>query len=236
MNIKLLQWNTWYKEDIKNKISLLKEINADIYCLQELNENDNEFNHIKSKLELKGYLRTTNTIHGSQGNAILTKYSTVNSHTLYIKQPKEPSTSFSDEARIYIETTLDINGKKLIIGTTHMSYTKAFKEDKLRDEESQKLLNIIKEYKSSFIFCGDLNLTEKSKLVKSLDYNFKHAGPEYSEKTWATKEFDYGNFKVNSLDYRLDYVFTTEDINVINSKIVETEYSDHLPILVEFQI
>jgi endonuclease/exonuclease/phosphatase family metal-dependent hydrolase len=236
MNIKLLQWNTWYKEDIKNKTSFLKEVDADIYCLQELNEKDNEFQRIKSELGLEGYLGTTETIHGTQGNAILSKYPILHSKNSYIKDPKEFSSNFSDEARKYIETTLDINGKELTVGTTHMSYTKAFKENDLRREESHKLLEQISKHKSSYLFSGDLNLIENSELVKTLEKKLKHAGPNYSEKTWATKEFDYGNFKVNSLDYRLDYVFTTNDIKVVNTKIVKTDYSDHLPILTEIKI
>jgi endonuclease/exonuclease/phosphatase family metal-dependent hydrolase len=236
MNITLLQWNTWYKEDINNKISLLKQINADIYCLQELNETKNEFNQIRNELNLNGYLGLTKTDHGGQGNAIFTKYPITTSYSTFIKQPKEHRKSFSDEGRIYIETEIQIDDKTLVIGTTHISYTDSFKETKEKEKESKILLDILNKHKKSYIFSGDLNVTEDSKLIKTLEKDFINAGPEYIEKTWTTKDFDYNGFKVTDLEYRLDYIFTTQDIKIINSEIINTDYSDHLPILTEIKI
>jgi endonuclease/exonuclease/phosphatase family metal-dependent hydrolase len=236
MNIKILQWNTWYKEDVNNKLSLLKDINADICCLQELNENNNDFNTLKSELNLNGYLGLTDTDYGKQGNAILTKLPIITSQVFFIKEPKIPINHFSDEARIYIETRLNINDKILTIGTTHMSYTHKFEENKLKRKEEKKLLNSIDKNKNLFLFCGDLNVTENSKLIKKLEKRFNNASPDYTKKTWTTKEFDYEGFKVDSLDYRLDYVFTTKDIKIINSELINTNYSDHLPILVEIEV
>jgi endonuclease/exonuclease/phosphatase family metal-dependent hydrolase len=34
----------------------------------------------------------------------------------------------------------------------------------------------------------------------------------------------------------LDYIFASKDIKVASSEIVNTDYSDHLPILVELEI
>ncbi len=36
MIIKLLQWNIYYKKDVRNILKLLQKIDADIVCLQEL--------------------------------------------------------------------------------------------------------------------------------------------------------------------------------------------------------
>jgi endonuclease/exonuclease/phosphatase family metal-dependent hydrolase len=238
MKIKILQWNTWYKEDIEKKISLLGDVDADIYCLQELSivDGNNEFDIIKESLNLNGFLGVTETDHGGQGNAILTKHPIISSNSQLIKDPKEPRQHFSDEGRIYLESNIEINDSVLTVGTTHMSYTDRFEENELKRKESQKLLDILEDHSSSYIFTGDLNATEESKLVKSLESNFMHAGPSYSEKTWTTKDFDYNGFNVSDLEYRLDFVFTTRDLKVINSTIVNTDYSDHLPILVEIEV
>ena len=48
--------------------------------------------------------------------------------------------------------------------------------------------------------------------------------------------FDYKDFKETKLRWRLDYVFASKDIRVIRSKIIKTKFSDHLPILVEFEM
>ena len=83
---------------------------------------------------------------------------------------------------------------------------------------------------------GDFNVTENSNLIKNLAHHLQNAGPDYSHKTWTTKPFSYLGFETDKLNYRLDYVFATPDINIVSAKILNTEYSDHLPILIEFKI
>lgn len=45
-HIKILQWDVWYLEDIKNIAAFLKENKADIICLQELTIDFDKQNHL----------------------------------------------------------------------------------------------------------------------------------------------------------------------------------------------
>jgi endonuclease/exonuclease/phosphatase (EEP) superfamily protein YafD len=85
----------------------------------------------------------------------------------------------------------------------------------------------------NYIFTGDLNAFPGSFLLNELNglSNIKNVGPDDSEKTWTTKPFEKQGFIENDLNWRLDYVFTTSDIMVNSSEVVDTEFSDHLPIL-----
>ena len=56
---------------------------------------------------------------------------------------------------------------------------------------------------------------------------------EIETNEYLTKSFSYNGFTVDKLDHKLDYVFTSKDILVKNIKVIDTEYSDHLPILCE---
>ena len=115
------------------------------------------------------------------------------------------------------------------IGTTHLSYTHKFEETELKDKEVNKLINIIKN-KTNYIFTGDLNTVRTSKYINKInEYYTNHD----TGNTWTTKTFSYNRFEANELDYKLDYVFTSNDINVKNIEVINTEYSDHLPILCE---
>ena len=66
------------------------------------------------------------------------------------------------------------------------------------------------------------------------------AGPSYALKTWPTKALNSDTYEPSLLKSkmanRIDFVFNSYDIKVINSKMIETKLSDHLPILVEFEI
>ena len=83
---------------------------------------------------------------------------------------------------------------------------------------------------------GDLNAVPSSNLIQELDRNYKHFSPDYSEPTWTTKPFSHEGFEVDSLSYRLDYIFGSDDIELVNSKIISTEYSDHLPIMATVEL
>ena len=86
------------------------------------------------------------------------------------------------------------------------------------------------------IFTGDLNITPNTESIKLIEKHLKNCGPNYNESTWTTKPFDFMGFKETKLKWRVDYVFASKDVKVLNSKIIKTKYSDHLPILVEIEV
>ena len=237
MKIKILQWNKWFKEDPENVIDFLRKTDADIYSLQELNiENPtNEFDLIKRELGINGVVGVTETDFGKHANGIFSRFEIKNSFTSFIKEPAIDRQHFSDECRIYVEAEIDLDGKTLNIGTTHMSYTDAFVENQEKREEADKLVKLIRD-KKNYVFSGDLNAAEDSYTVGEVEKQLVNCGPDYSQKTWTTKPFSYNGFEENGLNWRLDYIFATKDIQVISSKIMETDYSDHLPILAEIEV
>ncbi|MBI3190117.1 endonuclease/exonuclease/phosphatase family protein [archaeon] len=138
--------------------------------------------------------------------------------------------------RAYIEATININGLKMTVGTVHMSFVPYFATTLKKKKEFELLYKILRNKNTRFIFSGDLNARPNSYIVKVLKRNFRHCGPSLKQPTWTTKPFDYMGFKENKLRWRIDYVFATSDMRVLSSKIIKTKYSDHLPILVEFEI
>ena len=124
----------------------------------------------------------------------------------------------------------------LTVGTAHVSYSHRFEITDRKIMEVNKLIKILKKNKKMFVFTGDMNSTPDSYTIKQLEKILKNCGPDGYQKTWTTKPFDYKDFKETKLRWRLDYVFASKDIRVIRSKIIKTKFSDHLPILVEFEM
>ncbi|MEN9390267.1 MAG: hypothetical protein RLZZ283_367 [Candidatus Parcubacteria bacterium] len=253
--MKLLQWNIWYKENIKNVLELIREINPDIITLQELtinswrqaivNQNCNETHdtakYIADELGFNYYFKEgqAEKVDGVEqilGNAIFSRYPIVKQNFSYIQEPLDtslPILDYSLEGRVYLEVTLDVEGKELTVGTTHMSYTHRFLPTPAKDAETNKLLEILKEKKSNYIFAADFNSLPDSRVITETQRILKNAGPALTENTWTTKPFSYNGFDANTLDWRLDYCFATPDVLVTSAKVIETDYSDHLPILIE---
>ena len=231
--MKLLQWNIWYREDINNIENELKRIDADVVCIQELSfvGNDKTNIDILNKVYPYIYYEIADTFEDgrSQCNAILSRYPFTGKSKSYVQNPGLNKNDYSKEGRIYIEVSIKFNDRILTIGTTHLSYTHKFEETELKDKEVSKLISIIKD-KTNYIFTGDLNTVKTSKYISQIEKYYINHGTDY---TWTTKPFSYNGFEVSELEYKLDYVFTSDDVKVQNIKTIDTKYSDHLPILCE---
>lgn len=244
MYIKVLQWNIWYKEKIENVVKLIKELDADIVCLQELGI-DCKFNssvpntaeYIKDAIGYNSFFYKAqqweeNDTLDAIGNGIFSRFPFSNTSFTYVQEPLVDSNDYSHEGRVYLEVEVHIDNMKLVIGTTHLSYTDKFIITEDKKQEVDKLVAVIKEKKSNYIFTGDLNSIPDSYVISEISKYLINAGPDFRQNTWTTKSFDYKGFKEDKLNWRLDYIFTAKDVQVISSEIVKTDYSDHLPILI----
>lgn len=247
MKIKFLQWNIWYKENIVDIVNEIKKINPDVICLQEVTVNHPNYNKIdcanfiQKELGMKGYYKYSEKIKGlpkaNFGNMILSKFPIKKKKYIYVQKRKgKLGSDYSDENRIYIEVELKAGTKTLQVGMTHLSYTHKFLETEKKKKEASQLLKILSKKKKGFIFSGDLNSIPESFLVKELEARLKNVEKDLKTNTWTTKPFDYNGFKVDKLKYKLDYCYVTKDLNVLSAKVVKTKYSDHLPILCDFEV
>jgi endonuclease/exonuclease/phosphatase family metal-dependent hydrolase len=240
MLVSVLQWNIWCNEDIRHTAQVLKEQNADIVCLQELTINY-KAQTIKDTpayiAEQLGYnyhykelpIMSTDGDALTFTNGIFSRFPIINKRFVWTNEPRG-SGGYDDEYRAYVEITLDVNGKKVSVGTTHMSYTDRFEITPNKRYETDRLVEELATHKDRFIFAGDLNATPDSYTVQAVKKHLQDAGPPADEKTWTTKPFSYNGFEEHDLNWRLDYVFTTKDLHVASCQTISTEYSDHLPL------
>lgn len=242
MQITVLQWNVWFREDIDNVVQVLRNIDADIVCLQELTQGyieqtkENTWEHIQNELNYQCVHQTipvrTESAQWSQANAIFSRYDLSNRTSNWLHVPENDDDLF-DQYRGYLAAEVDLGNTMLSVGTTHMSF-QVYPGDE--DPELAQLLSVIEKKNKNFIMTGDLNATPDSHRVKTLDRRLKPAGPPYDENTWTTKPHKTDKFEASTLEWRYDYVYATQDVKVIDAKIIQTNVSDHLPILVTIEI
>jgi endonuclease/exonuclease/phosphatase family metal-dependent hydrolase len=243
MRVSILQWNIWYKEDIGNIATFLKDHPADIICLQELTRDyakqctTDTPQYISEKL---GYNYFAKDMHHNdewiQCNAVFSRFPIVDTYATWVNEPIGTG-GIDDEYRAYVEATLDIDGVETTVGTTHMSYTHKFITTARKEGEADKLVAAITRKKlDNILFAGDLNAAPDTPTIQKVSSILKTAGPIASEKSWATKPFSYGGFEETELNWRLDYIFVSKHIKVLTSEILTTEYSDHLPVLAVVEV
>jgi endonuclease/exonuclease/phosphatase family metal-dependent hydrolase len=247
MTFKLLQWNIWFEEELENVVSLLEQVDADVICLQELTVNSklhpgvNFPVMIAQRLKLHSFFKESQSWERDgqkeiQGNGIFSKQPILETDFKFLREGVFNTRDFSKEGRVYLEVKVRVGESILLVGTTHLSYTHKFKESIVKEKEVSKLLDILQDKKGNFVFTGDLNAPPDSSTIKGIEKFLRNCGPDCDQKSWTTKAFNYNDFKENHLNWRLDYVFGTEDMRVKSARILETSYSDHLPILVELDV
>ena len=148
-----------------------------------------------------------------QSNAILSKKPITNYKIHNLK---------SGMKNIIIETQIKTS-KKATLLLTHLSLSK-----KSREKQINELIDIINKIKTPIILAGDLNTFQGKKELNNLikQTNLKIHNPKTNKKT-------YPSFKPKK---RFDYILTSKNIKVKNYKTLDIQLSDHLPVLIDFEI
>lgn len=242
MKISILQWNVWFREDIDNVIDVIKGLDVDVVCLQELTHGyigqtqDNTWEYVQREL---GFNRAhqsipiiTDTEQWQQANAIFTRFPINNRISHWLHEPAREDDK-TDQYRGYLEVELQVADFSVDVATTHMSFQQYPMGS---DHELQNLLDITKNKSQRYILTGDFNVTPDSRRVEELSKVLNHVGPKFSENTWTTKPHINPEFQATTLDWRYDYIFASRDFRVIDAKILDTDVSDHLPVLATLEI
>lgn len=236
--------------------SLLGEV--DIFCFQEVFKSEYYGTDIKERGDMQMYeklkqiLKEYNAVFlkKSSGRDFISKVNFQVEHGLavffkkniQIQDHKECFSIFPSEIQHPVEGMINcqkaiclLNGKSVLIMNYHGPAQPGNKLD--TDERiavSEKLKQIWEEDGSQYkILCGDFNLMPETQSIKILDeisinlikkYNIQNTRNEIS---WA---------KYNNKQRFADFCFVSENIEVKNFEVPYNLASDHLPMVLDFDI
>ncbi len=246
MKLKFLQWNVLYKEDMDKVVTEIKKSQADVITAQEFiidkRRDIDTAKYVAEKLDFnyfyaKGDSWDNREDKEEQGNAIFSRFPITETNSTHVSPPKHNPENALEEGRVYTEAIIDVDGKRITVGTTHLSFTPHFEITSNRKEEADNLIKVINKKKNNYIFGADLNATPDSYVVSEFNKHLIDCGPDRSQNTFSRIPFDYrGLFQVKGIDWRIDFVFATPDLKILNAQVVPTNCSDHLPILIEIEL
>ena len=224
MKLKILSWNIWCYGNLSQVAQSLKASNADIICLQEVLPKENKVNIINYLSEL-GYDHfyadsMKIEVNGEMifmENATFSKYKILENKTHILSETKH---------RIAIESKVQINGAMLHIFNTHLTH-EHLKESKERDLQMDSLIKLLP--KERVLVMGDFNSLPNSKTVQKINKVLKNTDPSFTP-TWMVYPNGCNVCEPKGINYRLDYIFASEDIAVLSSKVENFRPSDHLPV------
>ena len=260
-SVRIMTYNIHYGNTIDNIFDILeisrviRESQSDIVCLQEVDNfwsARSEFESLISIISIDaGYpYYIYNPIYDKPssrgdkypneqfGTAILSKYKIVESHDYIISrwssqkgdpQPGDPG--FPSQYHGFGHVILDINGKNFSVYNTHLDYRanppKGYNET-MRSIQVREMLKIIN-YKYPTVLTGDMNTDLNAKDV------FEPLLEHFNDAWQIAGEGDGKSFPCIQPNIRIDFILVNKNssINVKNAFLIQTQASDHLPVVAD---
>lgn len=189
---------------------------------------DNYFDYFKKKLEMKysvkrlkykftgglSFLKKIPLLN-DQTNGILSKKKISEPEVIYFKKGVKKAVI---KVEVHVPQKVTLLLAHLALGET------------VRKGQIDELIKIVKGIKGPVILAGDFNTFGGEEEIKSL---LKKAALNHEFKLHGGRTFTYPTKHPRR---RLDYVLTSKDINVKKYDVLKMDFSDHLPVLVNFSV
>lgn len=238
MQLKILSWNIWGGQYLSQIIDFLKESNADIIGLQEVAQDPGGANNIAQviaeKLGYKWVYAPTKQLKASEigwksekimewGNAILARHKIIESKNHPLSEAHK---------RFAFEATIQVKTNNLHVFSTHLLHTHQ-QPSETQEAQADNLIKILPSTRT--VVMGDFNAKPDSVAIRKMREVFADADPT-SIPTWSVYPEGCPVCKPQALNIRLDYIFTSRDIEARSFKVENSKGSDHLPVSVLIEI
>lgn len=177
---------------------------------------------IHGNVEFGNYTKSTFPITKGQNIFVQNHFSYV---TDWSNWPEE-------DYRAFQVTDILVDGKELRL----INYHGIWSRDKMGTEKTKIACETIRDFgletKGGVIICGDFNLFPETNSIKVLNHEFRNLCNEFNIKSTRPETNELSNKSRNVVDY----IFTNEKIKVNNFEVINSNVSDHLPLILEFDI
>ncbi|MEK4068926.1 endonuclease/exonuclease/phosphatase family protein [Peribacillus sp. FSL R5-0717] len=233
VNVNVMSYNIHHGEgvdgvlDLERIAHIIEEGEADIVCLQEV---DNHFSERSDFQDQAKWLANRNGMfytyaanldykplnegepRRQYGTAILSKYPILKAENHLL--PKIGNT----EQRGLSQVTINVKGNHLHAYNTHLSHLTSAE----RQIQMEEIIQITGESKGPKVIMGDLNATPESNEMKLMYSNYIDA--------FANQNEAY-TYPAENPTKRIDYIFTSNNIETNGARVINTLASDHLPLM-----
>ena len=233
MKVHILSWNIWFGTHFDKVTDFLRRSRADIIGLQEVTQTPEGKNNIGEPLAKKlgySYVYATGMDlrkYGKplvMGNAVLSKYPIVGHKTHFLAKT---------DSRVAVQADIQVSNTQLHVLSTHLIHTHQ-QPSIIQEEQAKDLISVMP--KNQAIVMGDFNATPDSKTIQLLNSSLRNADNDLTQPTWSTVPAECEVWLPKGLDIRLDYIFTTHDIQPKKFTVEDSDGSDHLPISLDIEV
>lgn len=248
--MKVIQLNLWRGTLLENALEFFRAEDPDIILLQEIYStklpdapiNYRLYEHLQEVLpEYNGaygaaFTDITKIGNIESGNAIFSKFNITSTTNTFFDRPykafnEQAQTSFENNPQTILEAKLDANGVEVNAYSVHGIWGFDGKDSDRRLQMAETIIQQIKG-KKNVIMGGDFNLHPDTETVASIEKHVKSVFGNTLTRTFNLEYKKEPGFKTAAVDM----MFYSENIQVVSKDCPDIQVSDHLPLVVEFEI
>ncbi len=170
------------------------------------------------------------------GNYVRSKFKIVKAKNIFLENHFTYTTDYSkwpdEDYRAVLVVDLVIDEKPLRILNYHGIWTR----HKLGNEKTlaacKKIKELALEFSGKVIICGDFNLFPDTPSMKIFEDNFVSLVDQFNIKTTRPVSNELNGSTRNVVDY----IWTSKDIKINSFMVINSNVSDHLPLVMEFEV
>ncbi len=236
--MKVMTFNIQHALDWKNRVIdtdlfviAVKKYNADICC----------FNEVRGEGPIEGYTDQTNALGNGlgyyryfgeavkdggtspYGNAVVSRFPFKSAETVAIPVSPDKTEDEYHEPRCVIKTVAEFDGKDICFLVCHMGLS-----NKERIEAVKTICSLIDETDLPIILTGDFNTHSTDSVLEPIYERMTDSDEKAENKGVLT----YASY---SPEIKIDYIFY-RGLECRYSKVITEIYSDHFPIIAEFEV
>jgi endonuclease/exonuclease/phosphatase family metal-dependent hydrolase len=221
-------------DNIAGLADLIRTTAADVVLMQEVDRGTNRSGKIDQVQALVGRTKFAGTFGrsldfdgGQYGIAVLARRGINFNQTFDLRvDPVQTRAGGSHEPRAALVASIETLRGRLQVVTTHLD---ASAEETYRLQEVQELLNVVRPRVSQYtpvILGGDFNAEPTTAVIQKLrDAGLRDAWSECGQGDGFT-------YPADQPAKRIDYLFLTGTLRCTAARVVDTQISDHRPLLV----
>lgn len=247
--MKIMTLNLWGGRVYEPLVAfLLKNQDVDVFCFQEIYHNatnkpkgdSDENTHFELYDEIQSILKEYTgcfcpTVGDYYGIATFIKndIKMIGSGDITIYSNPEYLGHGGAHDRKVLWTDLETEDGNISVLNVHGLWNGRGKTDTPdRIEQSKQIRKLMDSIKGTQIVCGDFNLLPNTESISILEKGMKNLIKEYSIETTRTSFYT----RAETSGKFADYMFTSNDTQVLDFKVLPDEVSDHAALLLEVKI
>lgn len=171
------------------------------------------------------------------GNYVKSKYEIVKGQNIFVQNHFTYVTDWSnwpqeDHRAVQVVDVLIKKDKKLRLLNYHGIWTQHKQGNELTLEACRKIERLASEVDYPVIINGDFNLFPDTPSIRVFDDKFINLLNKYNVKTTRPSSNELSAKSRNVVDY----IFVSKNIKVNKFEVIESDVSDHLPLMLDFDL